>query len=79
MIARLSGIVGELGEDFAVIDVGGVGYLIFCSSRTLSRMPAVGEAVQVAVETHVREDHIHLYGFVDAAERAWFRLCRPKC
>ncbi len=74
MIARLSGIVGELGEDFAVIDVGGVGYLIFCSSRTLSRMPAVGEAVQVAVETHVREDHIHLYGFVDAAERAWFRL-----
>ena len=74
MIARLSGIVGELGEDFAVIDVGGVGYLIFCSSRALSRMPAVGEAVQVAVETHVREDHIHLYGFVDAAERAWFRL-----
>lgn len=74
MIARLSGIVGEIGEDFAVIDVGGVGYLIFCSARTLSRMPAVGDAVQVEVETHVREDHIHLYGFIDAAERAWFRL-----
>ena len=74
MIARLSGIVGEIGEDFAVIDVGGVGYLIFCSARTLSRMPAVGDAVQVEVETHVREDHIHLYGFIDAAERVWFRL-----
>ena len=74
MIARLSGIVGELAEDFAVIDVGGVGYLVFCSSRTLGRMPAVGEAIRVEVETHVREDHIHLYGFIDTAERAWFRL-----
>lgn len=74
MIARLSGILGELGEDFAVIDVGGVGYLVFCSSRTLARMPAVGEGIQVEVDTHVREDHIHLYGFIDSAERAWFRL-----
>ena len=57
MIARLSGTVGELGEDFAIIDVGGVGYLIFCSSRTLSRMPALGGSVRVEVETHVREDH----------------------
>ena len=74
MIARLSGLMGELGEDFAVIDVGGVGYLVFCSSRTLARMPAVGEGVQIEVDTHVREDHIHLYGFIDAAERSWFRL-----
>ena len=74
MIARLSGVVGELGEDFAVVDVGGVGYLIFCSARTLSQLPAVGEPVQIEIETHVREDHIHLYGFIDAAERAWFRL-----
>ena len=74
MIARLSGILGELGEDFAVIDVGGVGYLVFCSSRTLARMPAVGEGIQVEVDTHVREDHIHLYGFIDSTERAWFRL-----
>lgn len=74
MISRLSGILGEIGEDSAVIDVGGVGYLVFCSGRTLSRMPAVGEAVRVEVETHVREDHIHLYGFIDAAERSWFRL-----
>ncbi len=74
MIARLSGTVGEIGDGFMVIDVGGVGYLVFCSSRTLSRMPAGGESVRVEIETHVREDHIHLYGFIDAAERAWFRL-----
>lgn len=74
MIARLSGILSEIGEDCAVIDVGGVGYLVFCSARTLSRMPAVGKAVRVEIETHVREDHIHLYGFIDVAERSWFRL-----
>ncbi len=74
MIARLTGIVDSTGEGWAVIDVGGVGYLIFCSARTLRRLPAPGGAASVAVETHVREDHIHLYGFVDAAERDWFRL-----
>ncbi len=74
MIARLTGILLENAEDHAVIDVGGVGYLVFCSSRTLTRLPAIGEAAQVVVETHVREDHIHLYGFIDAAERSWFRL-----
>ena len=57
-----------------MIDVGGVGYLVFCSARTLSRLPAIGEAARLEVETHVREDHIHLYGFLDADERAWFRL-----
>ena len=74
MIARLSGVVGELGEDFAIIDVGGVGYLVFCSARTLSRMPGVGDSVRVEIDTHVREDHIHLYGFIDVTERTWFRL-----
>jgi holliday junction DNA helicase RuvA len=47
---------------------------VFCSARTLARLPAIGEAVRLAVETHVREDHINLYGFIDAAERSWFRL-----
>lgn len=74
MIAGLSGILAETAEDHAVIDVGGVGYLVFCSARTLARLPAIGEAVRLAVETHVREDHINLYGFIDAAERSWFRL-----
>lgn len=74
MIAKLKGLVDSLGDDWAVIDVGGVGYLVFCASRTLGRLPAAGEAVEVFVETHVREDHIHLYGFLSDAERACFRL-----
>lgn len=73
MIARLKGIVDEIGDDYAVIDVAGVGYLVFASGRTLGRL-AVGEAVALSVETHVREDHIHLYGFADAVERDWFKL-----
>ncbi|PHS77506.1 MAG: Holliday junction branch migration protein RuvA [Rhodospirillaceae bacterium] len=73
MIAHLKGRIEDVGDGFAVIDVNGVGYLIFCSSRTLGRF-VVGEAATVHVETHVREDHFHLYGFIDAGERAWFKL-----
>lgn len=73
MIAKLSGIVDSVGEDWAVIDVGGVGYLVFCSSRTLARL-LPGDAASLQIDTHVREDHIHLYGFRDTAERDWFRL-----
>ena len=65
MIASLKGIVESVGEDGAVIETGGVGYLVFCSSRTLSALPGVGEAVALKIETHVREDHIHLFGFAD--------------
>src|SRR5262249_35783672 len=57
-----------------ILDVGGVGYGIFCSSRTLAKLPAKGTLASLLVETHVREDHIHLYGFADSAERDWFRL-----
>ncbi len=74
MIARLAGTVAEITADAAVIDVAGVGYQAFCSSRTLARLPAAGAPVQRFIETHVREDHIHLYGFIDRAERDWFRL-----
>lgn len=73
MIGRLKGVIDELGDDWALIDVNGVGYQIFCSSCTLSRF-AVGEAAVVEIETHVREDHIHLYGFADPDERDWFKL-----
>lgn len=73
MIAKLSGIVDQVGEDWAVIDVQGVGYLVFCASRTLARL-IPGEAARLHIDTHVREDHIHLYGFRDTAERDWFRL-----
>tara|TARA_R110002110_G_scaffold36071_3_gene120808 strand:+ start:2683 stop:3273 length:591 start_codon:yes stop_codon:yes gene_type:complete len=65
-----------IAEDHAVIDVGGVGYQVFCSTKTLSKMPPVGDAVTVAVETVVREDRIHLFGFLSPLERDWFRrLC----
>ncbi|HLN25732.1 MAG TPA: Holliday junction branch migration protein RuvA [Patescibacteria group bacterium] len=74
MIAKLRGLVDATGEDWAVIDVGGVGYLVFCSGRTLGRLPRSGEATQLLIETQVREDHIHLYGFFETSERDWFRL-----
>ena len=74
MIGKLRGRVDELDEDSVIIDVGGVGYLVFCSSRTLAALPPVGEAAQLIIETHVREDHIHFYGFPDTIERDWFRL-----
>ncbi len=73
MIARLKGVIDALGDDWALIDVSGVGYQVFCSGRTLARL-AIGEAAIIEVETHVREDHIHLYGFADGAERDWFKL-----
>jgi len=74
MIALLTGRLDSIGEDRAVVDVGGVGYLVFCSAPTLGRLAPVGEIVRLEIETHVREDHIHLYGFADVAEREWFRL-----
>jgi Holliday junction DNA helicase RuvA len=74
MIAKLTGVLDSVGADFAVIDVGGVGYLVFASGRTLRRLGATGSRLSLLVETHVREDHIHLYGFVDATERGWFNL-----
>jgi len=74
MIASLAGLLDQVAADGAVVDVNGVGYLAFCSTRTLGRLPPVGAPVRLLIETHVREDHIHLYGFVDAAERDWFRL-----
>ena len=74
MIAKLTGVLDSIGEDQLVIDVAGVGYLAFCSGRTLRALPAVGGSISLAIDTHVREDHIHLYGFADAAERDWFRL-----
>ena len=74
MIAKLTGILDSIGEDQLVIDVNGVGYLAFCSARTLRALGKKGDPVSLAIETHVREDHIHLYGFADATERDWFRL-----
>jgi Holliday junction DNA helicase RuvA len=74
MIAQLTGRVEGLSDGTCVIDVGGVGYLVQASSRTLSALPQPPAMAKVLVETHVREDAIVLYGFADTTERDWFRL-----
>ncbi len=74
MIAKLTGLIDSTSGEGAVLDVNGVGYLVFCSPRTLARLPAKGAPASLLIETHVREDHIHLYGFADLPERDWFRL-----
>ena len=74
MIGKLKGIIDSYGEDFVILDVNGVGYLVHCSARTLQALPAAGEPVTLAIETHVREDQIRLFGFLSNIEREWFRL-----
>ena len=74
MIAKLWGRLDDILDDAVVVDVQGVGYHAFCSGRTLRRLPAAGAAVELHIVTHVREDHIHLYGFIDTIERDWFGL-----
>ena len=74
MIAKLRGVLDSLGDGWAVVDVGGVGYLTYCSAGTLAALPQRGQGVSLTIETVVREDHIHLYGFSSEQERDWFRL-----
>ena len=75
MIAKLTGIIDSVGLNYVIIDVNGVGYLVYASSRTLSRIgSARGTPVGLLIETIVREDQITLYGFADAAEKDWFQI-----
>src|SRR3954452_23518884 len=74
MIGKLKGVIDAYGEDFVIVDVHGVGYVVHCSARTLQRLPPTGEAAALAIETHVREDMIRLYAFLSEDEREWFRL-----
>jgi Holliday junction DNA helicase RuvA len=74
MIGKLTGTIDSVGEDFLILDVHGVGYLVHCSARTLQNLPAAGQTVALAIETYVREDQIRLFGFFSATEREWFRL-----
>lgn len=74
MIAKLSGRLDETGEDWAIVDVGGVGYLVHCSVRTLSALGEVGEACVVHTDLQVSENDMRLLGFAEAGERDWFRL-----
>lgn len=74
MIGKLKGIVDSFGEDYLILDVQGVGYQVHCSARTLTLLPAPGEAATLSIETYVREDQIKLFGFASDSEREWFRL-----
>ena len=74
MIAKLKGLLDETGADWAVIDVGGVGYLVHCSSKTLAALGERGEACTVYTDLQVSETDMRLFGFAEGAERDWFRL-----
>lgn len=74
MIGKLKGVVDSLHEDHVILDVHGVGYVVSCSTRTLQRLPRLGEAAVLAIETQVREDAIRLFGFLSDSERDWFRI-----
>jgi Holliday junction DNA helicase RuvA len=73
MIGKLSGLVDSVAEDHAILDVGGVGYLVQCPVSTLAKLSA-GAPASLMIETKVSEDAIKLYGFHTAEEREWFRL-----
>lgn len=74
MIGKLFGTVDSYGEDWIILNVHGVGYIVQCSARTLGTLPAKGEPCELAIETYVREDQIRLFGFAEDVERDWFRL-----
>jgi Holliday junction DNA helicase RuvA len=73
MIGKLTGLVDSLSDDHAIVDVGGVGYLVHCPTSTLSKLTA-GASVSLVIETRVSEDAIRLYGFFTQEEREWFKL-----
>lgn len=73
MIGKLKGKIESIQDGQIIIDVGGVGYLAFCSGKTLNRL-TLEEYTELLVETHVREDHIHLYGFYNAEEKNTFNI-----
>ncbi|MBT8388997.1 MAG: Holliday junction branch migration protein RuvA [Altererythrobacter sp.] len=74
MIAKLSGRLDETGDDWAIVDVQGVGYLVHCSTKTLAALGEVGEACTVHTDLQVSENDMRLLGFAESAERDWFRL-----
>ena len=74
MIAKLTGTLDDFGADWAVIDVGGVGYLVHCSAKTLATLGIRGDETTVHTELQVSENDLRLIGFASAAERDWFRL-----
>ncbi len=74
MIAKLRGAIDNIEDGRCIIDVAGVGYLVFASTRTLGALPNPPAIATLLIETQVREDAISLYGFATSPERDWFRL-----
>ncbi|MBQ7413372.1 MAG: Holliday junction branch migration protein RuvA [Alphaproteobacteria bacterium] len=72
MIAKLTGVLDSVAEGFIILDVNGVGYRVFCSAKTIGKLPPRGGNMSLMIETQVREDHIHLIGFADATEQQMF-------
>ena len=74
MIAKLRGIIDQIGEDYVILDVSGVGYLVYCSSKVLNKLSTKGQLDEILIQTIVREDQITLYGFKEENEKYWFDL-----
>ena len=74
MIGKLSGRIDYRGADHVLIDVRGVGYMVYCNERTLAGLPGVGEAVALYTDLLVREDLLQLFGFTSLVEKEWHRL-----
>ena len=74
MIGKLSGRIDYRSDDHILLDVRGVGYMVYCSDRTLSALPSVGEAVALYTDLVVREDLLQLFGFPTLVEKEWHRL-----
>lgn len=74
MIAKLIGLLDDTGADWAIIDVGGVGYLVHCSAKTITALGIRGDKCTVHTQMQVSETDMRLLGFAEAAERDWFRL-----
>ena len=74
MIAKLRGIIDHIGEDYIIIDVSGVGYLVYCSSKVINKLSSKGQLDEILIQTIVREDQITLYGFKEENEKYWFDL-----
>ena len=74
MIGKLTGILDSIYDGYVILDVGGVGYRVFCSAKTVAKLPTLGHTASMWIETQVREDHIHLFGFADATEQQAFNI-----
>lgn len=73
MIGKLRGIIDTTSEDAVILDVNGVGYVVYCSANTLRKLPGKGEAATLLIDTRIAEDRFDLMGFVDEVERQWYR------